>query len=178
MHKNNRKLGFTLAELIAVVIIVSLMATFAVGYYKRSVEQSRFAEGLMVANAVVEAINRRNEENNLAGDAACRHQYNIGSLDIEIRPCPGGDKFCGRSRYFEIKMVNNGGVDATRIDGPYRNGIYKINILPHCAANNADRVSCVASGGEAAIRKGKTFCESMGYTSCSLFLGKQICTKP
>lgn len=52
------KTGFTLAELLAVVIIVALMTSFSVGYYTKSKAQARFTEVVNQANANAEELNQ------------------------------------------------------------------------------------------------------------------------
>lgn len=63
------KKGFTLAELLAVVIIVALMATFSIGYYTKSKEQAYFSEFLNQVNSQAEAINQEYVEWALQGRA-------------------------------------------------------------------------------------------------------------
>ena len=50
--------GFTLAELLAVVIITALMTSFGIGYYKRSVAQAEFSDNVVKANRAVEIANQ------------------------------------------------------------------------------------------------------------------------
>ena len=56
MHLFTR--GFTLAELLTVVIIIALMSSFGVGYYRRSVAQARFNDNLAKAVRAVEKTNQ------------------------------------------------------------------------------------------------------------------------
>ena len=59
--------GFTLAELLAVVIIVAVMVVFGVGSYKKSGQQAYFTEVLNKANAAAEELNQTHFEKALQG---------------------------------------------------------------------------------------------------------------
>ena len=52
------KYGFTLTELMVVVIIIAILAGLGLGSYKKAVERSHFTEGLQAVNAVAEAVTR------------------------------------------------------------------------------------------------------------------------
>lgn len=187
MHKE-KKYGFTLAELMAVVIIVAILAMLGASYYRRAVEQSRFSEGLMAASAIAEGVNRLymdlqaeglTHEEILANMFPTGGNFDITRLDISL---PGTS--CGRSvshqcdtRYYHV-MVWNGAIQAGRRDGIYSDPMegYRIHIEPHFAAANKDEISCTVGRNNVAS---KAFCESMGYTSCEeRATGGWKCTKP
>lgn len=167
MH-NKIKRGFTLAELMAVIIIVSLLAVLSVGYYRRSVEQSHFSEGLMAASAVAEAVNRAYLEQKMNG-IATPVLPTINHLDISF---PGSNSCSAATcttKYFSIGVNSEGVTAADRTGGIYR-GQYIIRIQPHFADNNRDQIACVANSSS-----GTAFCEAMGYTHCD---NSGVCTKP
>ena len=172
MFTKKTKLGFTLAELLAVVVIVGILTVVGAGYYRRSVEQARFSEGLMDASALAESISREMIEAQYAsfGTVYCSSSRNIRSLDMSIAnatTCEGDDN-CLQTRNFRFKLVSNY-IQATRISGPY-SGVYFIQVPTSCASG---RISCVGMDGSTG--NGKTFCQSMGYTNC---VGTATCRKP
>lgn len=71
--------GFTLAELLAVVIIVALMASFSVGYYTKSKAQAKFAEVLNRANMEAEGKNQDAIELGMQGQAVSYSSYGPGT---------------------------------------------------------------------------------------------------
>lgn len=176
--------GFTLAELLAVVIIVAILSAFSLGYYKRSVEQSRFAEGLTASSALVEALNRAYFNDRLDGvaDATAKKKRKIATLDISIGnpgTCSSNAKYCISTPRFEIHVLESSGVAyvrAYRGEKSNNNYTYFIDLKPSFWSTDSykDRISCgwYSSGAKAADRK--AFCQSMGYTSCS----GSTCTKP
>ena len=159
---NLPKMGFTLIELMTVVIIVSLLAALGVGYYKKSIEQSYFGEGLSTANLVAEAVNRAHADALAEGDSELL-QPKMDSLDIALsnaRSCATASNYCRRSKYFEISIGTTGITTATRVGGNY-----VIRVQPHFAEKQQrDKITCEGTdtGGN-----GVTFCQSMGFTSCS-----------
>ena len=164
------KYGFTLAELMAVIIIVSLLAVLSAGYYRRAVEQARFSEGLLAASAVAEAVNRAYLEQKMNGVATPTLPA-INQLDISFPGSNSCSSTTCTTKYFTIGVSGEGITDAGRIDGIYKKH-YFIQIQPHFAANNRDQIACVAVMNSS---RGQAFCESMGYTQCD---GNGVCTKP
>ena len=170
---NKIKHGFTLAELMAVIIIISILAALSAGYYRRSVEQARFAEGLMDVSAIVEAINRLCVERRIQG-VACDSNLRLTNLDIDISRTGMDEGGCGSEQCitssFRITFdpLGDGTVVATRNGGTY-NGAYSIQMRPHFVATDRDQIFCVGH-----TQTGQSFCESMGYTSCT----EHKCIKP
>ncbi|MBQ3667558.1 MAG: prepilin-type N-terminal cleavage/methylation domain-containing protein [Elusimicrobiaceae bacterium] len=164
---NKIKRGFTLTELMAVVIIIALLAILSTGYYKRSVEQARFSEGLMAASAIVEGVNRDYLEQKMNGIDEVSIPA-INQLDISLSGAGCTSDSC-ETQYFTVTVDSDTGVTtATRKNGTYANA-YSIQIQPHFAASNRDQIACVGNSED-----GQTFCESMGYTACT----EGVCVKP
>ncbi len=165
-HKQVSKFGFTLAELMAVVVIVSLMVVLSTGYYRRSIEQARFAEGLMAASTISEAVNRYWMDN------FSSMPDKLSKLDIQLSKRTSCGDLCVQTEHFQVEVDDENGVTtAQRKDGQYAD-LYYIQINPHFASSHRDQIACV---GADTAGNGKAFCESMGYTTCS---NANVCTKP
>ncbi len=188
MKYDYRSAGFTLAELLAVIIIVGLLSALSLGYYSRSVEQSRFAEGLSIASAVSEALNQSYSEQQINGDSTTKRPT-IASLDVKVAnqgTCTElsstNKKYCLATPHFRIYIATTGGVvRAYRGLASTGNHKYYIEIQPAFAETEANEIFCVGTyagtGGTASAEKKKearNFCQSMGYTSCSSYK----CKKP
>lgn len=162
MKHTNSFLGFTLVELLAVIIIISILSGLGVGYYKRSVEQSRFSEGLAAASAVVEALNRTYFDEQLEGITP-PDVHSFDTLDVEIGgKCTGGA--CQKTNHFDVYITqDNQNQEVVRA---YRGGAggggYYIEMYPnHTVGNKKDQIACVGGGDD-----GIAFCQSMGYVHC------------
>ena len=172
-HKHINE-GFTLTELLTVVIIVALLSSLGLGYYKRSVEQSRFAEGLSVASALVEAVNQAYFEDLMGGTspAEANKIRKIKTLDFSVphsKDCAEASDYCIAVPHFELEIVkvNNDVVVRAyrREDGKSQD--YAIFIYTDFAdTSQRNRIKCVTDDNQA-------FCESLGYVNCT----GRACTK-
>lgn len=153
------KYGFTLTELMVVVIIIAILAGIGLGSYKKAVERSHFTEGLQAANAVAESVARYYYDNPEASD---RRQPAMDRLDIalsnaEKRTCRAvatqDSKYCARTKYFEVRIYN-GYVSADRVKGN-NTGDYSIFSYPQF---NAQQDVCRGN-----TQVGKDLCVSLGY---------------
>ena len=168
------KVGFTLTELMAVVIIVSILAVLGAGYYRKSVEQSRFTEILANTNAVAESLNRYIMEKQAEGLAL----ENIPAptfkdLDISFASC-GKNNVCNiKDRYRITLNPFQFMVGGQPTQGPFSGGGYTISVNSHFVAPK-DRVACSFGSGH---QEARNFCESMGFTQCEE--GNPVmCTQP
>ncbi len=95
--------GFTLAELMAVVIILAILTALASGSYKKAVERSRISDGVLAASTIMAAVDRKYIEE--------RDAYpTIGSLDISLnqaRACTTPSDYCIKTKYFETSIVQD-----------------------------------------------------------------------
>ena len=159
MKHTNSFVGFTLAELLAVIIIISILTGLGVGYYKRSIEQSRFSEGLAAASAAVEALNRTYFDEQMEGiEPPDVHSFD--TLDVDIGgKCGSGN--CRKTSHFDVHIVQ--GENNQEVVRAYRNGgSYYIEMYPnHTIGEKKDQIFCVGSGGD-----GVAFCQSLGYVHC------------
>ena len=172
---NKKEQGFTLMELLAVVIIIALMAAVGTGYYKRAVEQARFPEGLMAASAIAEGVNREYKRS-LLEEAEPIKQPKLKTLDISIAKngsCTTSSDYCIKTKYFEMNVNGQGVVNAYR--GTTSSYKYYIQIKPSFAMVDRGQVFCYGKSSSGVKFKGKEFCQSLGYTSCT---SAGACRKP
>lgn len=161
-----RKAGFTLTELMAVVIIVAILAAVASGTFKKAIERSHFSEGLVAANTVLAAVERYYAENEDLS-LASRQQPKISYLDVGLanqRACATPSDYCTKTKYFEITVQPAGTVDAVRMKGS-KTGDYTIRVFPD-SFGDFQRTSdaCIVN----TLPGGKDLCISLGYANCNI----------
>ncbi len=135
MMKNNK--GFTLVELLVVVLIIGILAAMAMPAYFKAVERSRAAEADTLIGSVVNAQNRYKMKTG-------KYASSWKSLDTAPQGALAGStyctkngsdssKTCGGGNGFQIELVgttastgNKSGVKATRVgSGQYSYVIWK-----------------------------------------------------
>ena len=157
------KHGFTLTELMAVVIIIGILAGIGFGSYQKAIERSRFSEGLAAGAAVQEAVNRYYYENTDLSSSA-RKYPKIAYLDIGLtnaKDCATKSNYCVRTKYFEVIVSNSGSVYAYHMKGTTRQLYYLLWRPSFSSVRKSE--ACAPFGSNAT--EGADFCKSMGYTS-------------
>lgn len=147
--------GFTLAELMAVVAIIAIIAGIGFGSYRKASERAVFADGLSGAHALAAAYDSYYYDNEYS------YPSDMRKLDITLsKATVASGQITSRSFTF---TRNNNGIKAERINGNY-------SIWVPLEAEGSVKVD-TCTGTNAA---GVEFCKSMGYSSCS----SQVCSKP
>lgn len=142
------KLGrraFTLAELMAVVIIVAIIAGIGFGSYRKAVERAKFTDGLSGAHTLAAAYDTYYYDHNYTYPTA------FSQMDVTLTGASlsGLTAVTPNFRY----SVSSNMLVAQRIDGDY-----EIRVpLETTGVSSADR--CVGTNTQ-----GQDFCESMGYS--------------
>lgn len=157
------KAGFTLTELMAVVIIVGILAAVASGSFKKAIERSHFSEGLVAANTVLGAVERYYAES--CNEGSCVSRPTMAQLDVSLanqRACTSASNHCAKTKYFEIN-IQNGYVEAVRMKDS-KQGDYTIRVYPETFGSNQRTGDvCIAN----TTPGGKDLCISMGYANCN-----------
>ena len=122
------KKGFTLLELIIVIVIIGVLATAALGKYIQAVEKARAAEGKHILGIFREAQLRYFAENNPNYGASC------AVLDVTVTA----------SNNFAAATCSN---SSTALATVVRTGGYTLVIKENGKINCADGVITCASAG-------------------------------
>ena len=162
------KTGFTLTELMTVVIILAILMGIAAGSYRKAAERSHFAEGLAAAHALMGAAERYYQDHSPAACSTLRPK--IADLDISLahQKAVSGSDYAVKSKYFQITLNSAtlahdttkcvvGTGTAVRTGGGYTMTVYPEAYGPNRFA--AD--TCTGQNQKT------EFCVSMGYTNCN-----------
>jgi len=153
-------IGFTLTELMAVVVIIAILAGMSAGSFKQAIERSHFNEGFQAGAAVSEAVSRFHYDN-LTKASNTRPQ--MSQLDLELSKwgeCASSSNYCKKTRYFEIVIATGGEVRAFRTKKGVRTD-YAIYFYPEFGSEHKLE-ECLYSNNS-----GKNLCVSMGYSLCA-----------
>lgn len=164
MKRLLRKLfGFTLTELMAVVIIVAILAAMSAGSFKQAIERSHFNEGLQASANVAASVDRFYYENLTAASKYPK----ISDLDVELSKagaCATPSDYCAKTRYFEVEITkdsdNGTVVQAYRTKGGVRSD-FSIRYYPEFRSSHQALEECIYT-----TTAGKNLCMSVGYYSC------------
>lgn len=104
------KKGFTLVELLTVVIITGILAAMAIPMYEKAMERSRMAEVRSQLSTLLEAKLRAMDDRNLS---EYNNQFGVDKLDVGMAcgtaVCTG-TKFSTKNFTFTLKPTGTAGV--------------------------------------------------------------------
>ena len=123
MIQRNGARGFTLLELLMVVIIIAILASIALPQYLRIAERSRASGALTVLAAI-----RSSEMRYRAGDNANSYTTNLNSLDID-GPGPAAGPWTTALWAFNVTGTGGGSNSAAkRVAGPQTGKLIQIDL--------------------------------------------------
>lgn len=151
------KKGFTLTELIAVIVILSVLAMVAVGSYRKALERSRMGEAYNIGSTLLEAVNRYYYDNRARTDRKCPK---VSDLDVGVAKKAAQGDYSVTTQYFTITIPSNCNDTAPVIKATSQNGGYAIEFFPDFSTLSQEKCSYTTD-------KGKAFCVTAGYKSCN-----------
>ncbi len=149
----NRR-AFTLAELMAVVAIIAILAGIALGSYSRSVERAHFTEALSLAHQIAAARDTVFLDQLYGGNGQVM-PTKFSSLPLELDNASGS---VYTAKHYQISIDNSGYVQVNDMDGHYSLCVYQ-------QANTRGKLpddKCLARNDV-----GKRICTTMGFQSSS-----------
>ena len=136
-QKTQRRGGFTLIEVLVVVLIIGILTSIALPQYTKAVEKARAAEGLQIAKQI---HNAQQIFHTTYGRWATQDDWD--ALDIDISGT--GAKSAGYGRpttpYFSYAPHGGGDTELTVVQRLPENGRYYFIVYE----DNPDRIVCVA----------------------------------
>jgi len=175
--------GFTLTEVLTVIIILAVLATMAIPMYDKAIERSHIAEAHAVLRQMLESkqrtLNSMNKPFYTENDTPL---FGIGQLDMSIncsRGGGGGESFCQTKdfRYTLLPTVNSlpKGISLLTDEGgtvtPGDEGFENYSSLAVCAARCGGEhsgTSFLYLGGLTASRE-KMFCHGNTREDCEIY---------
>lgn len=139
------KYGFTLAELMAVVVIVAILAAVALGSYRGAMQRSLSSDGITGAHTVAAAIDTYYEDHGKFPTSLADTDLAMNKVSINT------NVVTGRNFTYTYSSTDKS-VCADRLDHAFKLCTYLENGNNHFLKDR-----CISSNGD--------LCRDMGYTS-------------
>lgn len=177
------KQGFTLVELLVVVVIIGILAAVALPQYETAIEKSRMSEGLVVSKSILNAMGRYFQANPNASSVCTRWQ--IADVDLkggqwDSSPLGSGCESYKTKHFLYDLGASTGALRVIRTeDGDRANAIYTLGFHPDasgplcCSYDGTDegRSACTMATGTSAE---PTACDNNTFTNSNPLVPGEI----
>ncbi len=146
------KKGFTMIELLAVVLILAVLTAIALPQYRRSLERTRVAEALQLLPAIYDARERLVTENDWTWYGGSTPAVSFAKLDIDMKGRQSSGVMLDTGNFLYQLVERCAGrtcvVDEPWVSGTLQKGTYKGTTIYYkggaflCCPNAAPSDSC------------------------------------
>ena len=154
-HRTYSK-GFTLTELLVVVLIIGILAAVALPQYQKAVEKSRASEAIAKIQGFQQSAEAYLLENTPTSSVTFAGEDNVGPIDVDSSCTPGHDKSLCLAANWQYATICYSSLDCA-----FRVAKYKSAAIWYLLS--ADRSSTGTYTYKCAYHddKGKKFCEAL-----------------
>ncbi len=142
------KKGFTLIEIMAVVLILAILTSIAMPQYRKSIERSRAAEAMQMLPAIYDARDRAMVETNCTWPVnalptcSTNGTVTFPKLDIAMKGSGSGTTWTTDSFEYKLFVSSSGPFrNYRRVSGKLRRGSYKDTYIYY----DGNKFTCCAS---------------------------------
>ena len=139
--------GFTLLELLVVVLIIGILAAIALPQYKKAVEKARMAEAVTIVKAIAESQQRYYLVHGEYADC-----IDLDSLDIELSGEDSSYGSCKAKQTSNFLYTTSGITDKSDIALAQR-GTGASYYYLHVSKNTPNKIKCGYYSGASQIQK-------------------------
>jgi len=140
MMQPGKQAGYSLLELLAVITIIALLASFAVTSYQNSIRKARRADAKAVLMETALFMERNYTEANRYDLDAAGNTIDNSALPHTEAPADGNRKF------YDIQFLGTPGTHTFTIDAVPKNGQEKDTLCATLRLNDAGAKSVTGSG--------------------------------
>lgn len=151
------KKGFTLTEMLTVVLIIGVLTAVAVPQYRRTIQRTRATEAVAMLKVLADSAERLASSfgyktvDTFATDASDKFVFQrLDMIDAETIPCAFNDTTMG-CEYFTYTLNGDGTITAKQ-----KNPVVELTIHPDEPSVNSDYITCTEP-------EGVYFCDLYGY---------------